>query len=351
MIESSSISSLKKDTIPNTDAQKNKVYSMDSGFLKLIKKAKRKIIFSEDIESDYFKLARAIFENEGFFNFKMYKTTSETTSSIQSYSKVLKFSNYHYNTFDIEVILHELAHAICYFRGGYHYKDAHGELFVFFLIELIYKYFDIEKNELYKVADVNKVKYFFENLIDYTEINENEFLSYLENNKQLNNNYSNCNLLSSKDHSFISYVGYLLTDNTFTSVSKNDNKFYLFKRKMFGFEHDLYVNQFSNLSINKLINIQIFSPIIQCNERGRISKSGSYYTFVDINYKRTINNDFQHNLFISKHAATKARKEAMKKYKSSGFVVITKKNYNQFYNYSSFFREEVLKKANKKTYD
>lgn len=332
LISSSSISEKSKKQTPINDAQDKKVYKLDSLIFMLMKKNEIKI----KEEKDFFETALSLFKKEGVEGYRIENNNSQRVSNIDNYNKILTFSNPVITEKNYEVVLHEMAHALCRHRAGYNYLDSHGELFVYFLFNLVKKYTNLNDKELCLLADQVGVSYFTNVVLENKEITENEYKKILEESSFLENNS-----LGRKSSVFNTMSGYELNSKNFLSLFKNNNSYWVFRRKMFKFEEVLYISSFSNLSKKELSNTFIISPLFNTDISGYKIKSGkhSMFGFLDseLGQKEMLNK----LMFDKKSDGSKFRMKKIQEMKSKGYSVLAFTDFNQYLAVQNFFIERL----------
>ena len=334
------LQSKKKDVEEKKDKQKQKVYNMDHELSVLLKNKLMKIKLTE---TDYLKIAAEIFSYEGFNDYEIIDNKSKTISNINVYQSRLSFSNKKIKEKCIEVILHELAHSITYLKSGYNGVDAHSEIFVFNLFNLIKKYFHVSDSELESIAKKHKVSYVKNLVLQNKDITKEEFDSFIQNNK-----IKNCiksKIIESKNKKNICYVGYNISNESCLSISKSTNCYFLFEREMYEYEKIYYINKYRKERKKKLNNYKLFSPVFKVNQFGHIMDNGKHYMFCEMNSDKAKNKDFKNFIFNQKITATRQRKIDIENSKKEGFNVNLFKDYKQ-YDFASLFYLDVINTRN-----
>jgi len=328
------ISAISKKNTPINDSQDKKVYQMDSLINNLIKDKEPKF----NSKNDFFKVALALFESEGVAGYRVVNNKSKRISNIDNYRKILTFSSVVTSLKDYEVVLHELAHALCRYRGGYDYIDAHGEMFVYFLFYLIKKYFGVNENELSVLADEAGVSYFYNAVLINKSINLKEY-------KSITNKYDFLTEESSPvgNNEYKTHSGYNVNDKTFISVFANNNTYWSFERKMFKFEETIHIDSFTGMSLKELGNIFIVSPIYNTDVSGYHIKSGkhSVFSFSDMKISKEGKN---YSISSERKSDTaKSRTKKIKEMKNKGFNVMSFTDFNQFVAVQNFYIDALKK--------
>lgn len=331
---STCISAISKKNTPINDSQDKKVYNMDALISELAKKSKPNF----NTKDDFFKVALTLFQQEGVNGYKVENNKSKRVSNINNYRKILTFSANVIAEKDYEVVLHELAHALCRYRGGYNYTDAHGELFVYFLFDLITKYFNIDENELNSFADKEGINYFYNTVLLNKSISEKEYNEILNKNTFLEKFSSPI-----EKNEFLNHLGYDLNNKTFISLFKNDNTFWIFERKMFKFEEVINIDPFKNKTDKELSNIFIISPIYNADVSGYKIKSGKFSVFNFSSLEAAKENKHYTLRSEKKRDTIKMRTNKIKEMKSRGYKVLAYSDFNQFYATQNFYIESLKK--------
>lgn len=330
----------KQDKYPTSDTQQKKVYSMDASLSTLLENKKINFEFKYD---DYLQQAEELFANEGFSDYIVLNNKSVRVSNVNPYTSKLTFSKTSINKKSYETILHELAHSITYFKNGYCLVDGHSELFVYNLFKLINKYFNISYKEMEYQAKKHKVKYLKTDIVLDKEITKNEFDKYIKDEK-INGLY-NTYKIETLNKLNICYCGYDIKNESFIAISKtNNNTYHYFERELFLYERNLYINEFEKLRKKELVGFKLFSPIVKSTKKGRICKTGQYFTFGLMDHQKAMNKDFSIQLFQNKYTAERELKETLDKAQKAGFKIQKLKDFNQYLSKASFFIESVNQK-------
>lgn len=317
----------KKDT-PVNDSQDKKVYEMDELINKLIKTKEVKF----NTKKSFFDVALSLFEKEGMNGFKVEDNKCKLVSNINNHRKILTFSSTVISENNYEVVFHELAHALCRFRGGYNYTDAHGEIFVYFLFELIKKYFNIGQKELESLADMSNVKYFYNTVLTNKSIDKKEYDKLIKKYDFLEESYS-----SIGDNKFKNNTGFDLERRIFVSLFYNDNSYWLFERKMFKFEDTILIDEFKDMTKKELSNIFIISPIYNADVSGYKIKSGKFHSFSFVDITAALLGQNYTIKTENKSKTAKARKNKIKEMKEKGYKILSFNDFNQFFAVLEFY--------------
>lgn len=331
----SCISVSSKKNTPTKDPQSQKVYNMDDQISKLIKKKTTKI----DLKKDFFENIDKIFNENGMTGFRIENNKSRKVSNINTYRKILTFSENVIREKNYEVVLHELAHGLCRYRGGYQYSDAHGEVFVYFLFSLIKDYFDVNDIELESLAEQNQVSYFYDFIIEDKEINEKEYKIFLTQYSNILKDKS----IPLKEHLYENKIGYLINEKSFVSLFKNDGRFFFFKRKMFKFEEIIHITSFEKYSFKELNNFYIISPPYKTDISGYPTNNGTYFNFSFVNMESGKSGQVYKIQSDKKTHISKQRKEIINEYKRKGYNVLSYTDMEQYIAVQNFYIKALEK--------
>ncbi len=317
----------KKNVFPKNDTQQNKVYQLDHEIGAIVfKKFNKKDISSNnflDIAVDYFG-------KEGFTEIRCFNNKSKRTSQVNIWTQRLSFSIPVIQRTDMEVVIHELAHAVCRFHYGYSYKDSHNELFVNILFSLLSKYFNISIQEMEKLADEHDVKYFYNINLKSEKKSKKEF-EKIKKTILKDSNYLLIQEDESKNKSFKT-TSFALNTGKMISLFESNNGIYIYsERNLMQFEKDLHINHFVHSDKKELLNIRLVSPLFKMNIDGRVSSSGKYHSFGTMDIDKANKSDRRHQYFQLKEMANKERRDYIDKHKKGGYQIVTVKSIEQFF--------------------
>lgn len=332
----------KKNVFPKNDTQQKKVYELDSAMGKIVEEIFNK---EENKKDAFLNIAIDYFKKEGFSNIRCFNNKSKRTSQVNIWTQDLSFSSPVIERNDMEVVIHELAHAVCRFHFSYHYEDAHNELFVNILFNLLNKYFNISIQDLEKLADEHNVKYFYNINLKSEKKSKIEY-EKLKKNIEKDQSYQFIREQVSKKKNFktFSFVG---NNGKMISFFENNEGFYLYtERNLLSFEKDLHINEFLDSNKKELLNLRLVSPLFKMNIDGRINSAGKYHSFGTMDFNKAINSDRSNSYYQLKELADQARRLYIEKYKKGGYKVVIVKSMEQYFALSEHFINALeIKKA------
>lgn len=313
-------SKLLKKARPSNDFQVKKVYNLDYHLFEYIKKNKLKIKYISD-DLDFLEVSEKIFNMEGIYEYIFEINQNKSISLIDYYYFKTSYTQTVVDNKNYEVLLHELAHALCFYRAGYTYKDGHGEMFVYFLFYLINKYYDISYDILHDLADKHKVCYYTDTEIINKKINKIEYTELLSKNLVYNNyQEKSLNFKSTFDKE----------NEKFICLSSSNDDYYYFEREFFIFEKISKLNILNKFSESELFNVFLISPIYKSDISGRFTKLGSHNTFQYMDISDAESGNVKSYTVKGRRQLFELRKQKIDDMKKTGYQVIMLYDVEQF---------------------
>ncbi len=321
---------------PLNDKQDKKVYAFDRR-ISFIIQSLNAAAFNHIKQGDTFiDTALNIFDSEHLTGFSAINNGSQTTSDVFAYYKQLRFSDKVIADKNYEVVLHELAHAIVYFRYGYHYQDAHGEIFLHALMSLINKHFNIKLSFMEELAENSSALFFSDGIQIDKEITKEEY-SLLSKDSYLireENNHGNSY--------FEQYNGFNLNKLRYVCLFKNGDHCWHFERDFFGFEKNLYVDSFAGKEKHELVNFVFLSPIFKVNDWGIPTDNGKHFVYLKTTYDNSsMTSSTDTILHYDSKTASMERKTEVNQYKKSGYNVTVFTHKREYNNVSEFYKKRI----------
>jgi hypothetical protein len=326
------------------DSQKNKVYSLDTELESLlnIKKPNLSKLYKNHNNIDIIKLTKQILSDFSL-SYCTVDNQSKYTYSFYNFSHI-GYCDYHYNSNNIEVVLHEVAHCLVDKLFYNAWFNAHGAFFTS-ILKWLFKYYDLlDDNDFIKAnqtATNGKVKFIDDAIIDIKFISIEEIES-LKSNKNLELK----TLFTSKLSQNLHYQDIENNRYHYIAIDLEQQTAIYTIRKLFAFEKNY--NSFEESTEKELENFMMVSPVVKMDSYGYHCTAKSYCEYGYINcWVEKRDGEY---VIIKKINMLYYKEDCIKDMKET--IICSKLSKQKYKKYSSFNKfEETLEHLNSRLPD